>query len=310
MHNIYIYNIVHESINMKTSKVLTEILRHAWMMDHRAVNGYLPVIAGWLSGEDIQFEERGPLNIKAATAARFTPDDIESLEDAPENTVAVIPIRREMTKYGGMSHYGMLEISGLMKFAATMKNITGVVLDVDSPGGSVNSIPPVIEAIKLIQAYGKPVVVHGDLVASAALFASVHADWIMADNTLSSEFGSIGVMVEFADFKDYFESKGVKFHTIYADQSKDKNSEFKEALAGNYDPLKKHILNPLAEKFQETVKAARGNKLLLSEPGLLSGKLFRGEDAVRVGLADSVGTITDAVVMAFDLAEIKRFMRR
>jgi protease IV len=304
------YNIVHESVDMKTSKVLTEILRYPWMMDVRAVNGFLPVIAGWLRGEEVQFEERGKLQIRAATAARFTPDDIESLEDAPDNTVAVIPIRREMTKYGGMSHYGMVEISGLMKIAGQMKNITGIVLDVDSPGGSVNSIPPIIEAIKFAQANGKSVVVHGDLVASAALFASVHADWILADNTLSSEFGSVGVMVEFADFKDYFESKGVKFHTIYADASSDKNIEFRQALEGNYDPMKKHILNPLADMFQETVRAYRGKKLLATEDGVLTGKLFTGQDAVRVGLADGIGTISDAVSMVFGLAEIKKFMRR
>jgi protease-4 len=310
MHDLYIYNIVHEFVFMKTSKVLTEILRHAWMMDLRAVNGFLPVVATWLRGEELMFEDRGAFQIKAATASAFSPDDIESLQDAPDNTVAIIPIRREMTKYGGMSHYGTVEIAGLMKIASRLNNITGVVLDVDSPGGSVNSIPPLVEAIKVLQAQGKPVVVHGDLVASAALFVSVYADWIMVDNKLSSEFGSIGVMVEFADFKEYFESQGVKIHTVYADQSKDKNAEFREALKGNYDPLKKHILNPLAEMFQDAVKNTRGKKLLVAEPGLLSGGLFTGEDAVRVGLADGMGTLTDAVSMVFSLTEVKKFMRR
>jgi protease-4 len=293
---------------MKTSKVLTEILRHAWMMDLRAVNGYLPVVAGWLLGQDIQFEERGRMQIQAATAGRFTPDDIDDLQDAPDDTVAVVPLRREMLKYGGMSSYGTLEIGGLIRTAGMMRNITGVVLDIDSPGGSVNAIYPLVDAIRSVQAQGKPVVVHGDLVASAALYASVYADYIMANNDLSSEFGSIGVMVEFADFKDYFEQKGVKFHEVYADQSTHKNIEIREALEGNYDSLKANLLNPLAIKFQEAVKEQRGSKLLAGEPGLLNGKMFIGDDAVRVGLADRVGTLVDAVGMAFSLAEVRKFL--
>lgn len=295
---------------MKTSKVLTEVLRHAWMMDLRAVDGYLPVVAGWLLGQEISFEERGRLRIQAATAARFTPDDIEDLGDAPANTIAVIPLRREMLKYGGMSSYGTLETGGVIRMAGMLKNITGVVLDIDSPGGSVNSIYPIVDAIRSVQAQGKPVVVHGDLVASAALYAGVYADYIMADNPLSSEFGSIGVMVEFADFKEYWDQKGVKLHTVFADQSSDKNREVTEALEGNYEPLKKNILNPLAVKFQEAVKAMRGKKLLDSEPGLLTGKIFLGDDIVRVGLADSMGNIGEAVQKAFDLSEVKKFLMR
>jgi protease-4 len=279
------------------------------MIDLRVVNGFLPVIASWLRGNEVTFEERGPLKIKAALAASFSPGDIDDLLDVPENTMAIIPIKGEMLKYDSMCSYGTMSIAGLMNVAAMSKNITGVVLDVDSPGGSVNAIPPLVDAIRLLQVAHKPVVVHGDLVASAALYASVFADYIIADNELSSEFGSIGVMVQFEDFKEFWEKEGVKIHTVYAPESTHKNAEFEEALKENYEPLQTNILSPLAVQFQQAVKSRRGNKLNLAAEGLLTGKMFFGRDAVNNGLADSTGNLYKSVEMAYALAERNKFMK-
>jgi protease IV len=292
---------------MKTSRVLTEILRHEWMMDLRAVSGFLPVVANWLKGNEVMFEEKRPLQIKAAMAATFTPEDVDSLTDVPENTMAIIPLKGEMLKYDSLSTHGTMSIGGLMKYAAMSKNIAGVVIDVDSPGGSVNAIPPMLEAIGAVRRMKKPVVVHGDLVASAALYASVFADYIIADNELSSEFGSIGVMVQFADFKEFWEKEGVKIHTVYAPESTHKNTEFEEALKNNYEPLQENILSPLAVHFQNAVKQQRGKKLNLAAEGLLNGKMFFGGDAVKVGLADAMGSLYKSVEMAYALAEVKKF---
>jgi protease IV len=294
---------------MKTSKILTEILRHVWLMDLRAVNGFLPVVANWLKGNEVVFENKDQMVIRAATAASMTPDDVEGLDDMPDNSVVIVPIKGEMLKYDTLCSYGTMSLGGLMKQAAMSKNIAGVVLDVDSPGGSVNAVPPILDAIDAVKRANKPVVVHGDLVASAALFAAVHGDYVLADNELSSEFGSIGVMTQFADYSDYWEKEGIKIHTVYAPESKDKNAEVERALKGDYEPLQKNILSPIAVQFQNAVKAARGKKLELNEPGLLSGKMFIGSDSVRTGLADGIGNLYRSVEMAFALAEVKRFKR-
>lgn len=291
---------------MKTSRVLTEILRHAWMMDLRAVNGFLPVVANWLNGNDITFESRGSLQIKAAMAGSFTPDDIEDLNDVPENTVAIVPMKGELLKYDDLCSFGTMNLAGVVKTAAMNKNIVALVLDVDSPGGSVNAIPPMLEAIRFAKQMKKPVIVHGDMVASAAMYVSAFADYIMADNELSSEFGSIGVMVQFADYTDFWEKQGVKLHTVYAPESTHKNTEFEEAIKGDYEPLQKNILSPLAVQFQEAVKGARGKKLNLTTEGLLNGKMFFGGDAVKAGLADGIGSLYKAAEMAYAFADLMK----
>lgn len=284
-----------------------DVLRRPWMMDPRAVDGFLPVVASWLLGREFVFEERGPLQIKLTTAAMFNPENVDSLDDVPENTMAIVPVKGELLKYDSMCSFGTTSLANVIKLAAANKNITGIVLDVDSPGGSVNAIPPLLEAIGMAKRMKKTVVVHGDLVASAALYASVFADYIVADNELSSEFGSVGVMVQFDDYREYWEKQGIKEHTVYAPESTHKNAEFEAALDGDYKPLQKNILSPLAVQFQEAVKKNRGKKLNMATEGLLTGKMFFGGDAVAAGLADGIGSLYKAVEMAYMLAEAKRF---
>ena len=65
--------------------------------------------------------------------------------------------------------------------------------------------------------------------------------------------------------------------------------------------IKDEQLDPLARGFQESVKANRGNKLKLDRAGLLRGRMFYANDAISVGLADSIGTIDFAIQRAREI---------
>ena len=149
---------------------------------------------------------------------------------------------------------------------------------------------------------GKPVISSADLSASAAYWIASASDHIMANNNISAEFGSIGVMMSFADVQPYYEKQGVKFHTIYAPESNYKNRPFEKALKGDYDEIKQEELSPLAIKFQNAVKANRGDKLKEETAGILNGKMFYAEQAKEVGLIDSIGSLDEAVQMAADMS--------
>lgn len=215
-------------------------------------------------------------------------------DDAPQGSVAVIPLKGDMMKQGTYCSYGTEELAALLMEAVQSANIIGTVLDVDSGGGAVDAIWPLTEAIGKSQAQGKPVVASCDLCASAAYYVSCHADRVMANNSLSAEFGSIGVMVQFADYQKYFEDMGIKVHTVYSDLSTYKNAPFEAALKGDYKGLKDELLNPLARQFQQSVREHR-QQLDEKTEGLLQGRMFFARDAVRVGLADATGTLDDAV---------------
>lgn len=220
---------------------------------------------------------------------------------APKDSVAVIPLRGDMMKEGTMCSYGTEEIAAVIREAADARNIIGIRLDIDSGGGAVDAIAPMLQAIAYSQAKGKPVVASCDLCASAAYYVACQCNRIVADNSLSAEFGSIGVMMQFPDYAKYYEQKGIKIHTIYSNLSDWKNAPFEAARRGDYASIKAEQLDPLARQFQEAVKAHR-QQLDQSVDGILNGRMFYAADALKYGLIDQVGTADDATQLVRQLA--------
>lgn len=251
-----------------------------------------------------------------AGAAAGSVSMFDSFNDAPEGSVALIPLKNVMIKYGTMCEYGTEEIAAAMLQAAGSPKIDAILLDIDSGGGSVDSIPPMLDAIEKIHTmYDKPVVAWADLCASAAYYVAVHCDRIIAGNSISAEFGSIGVMMQFADMIPSYKARGIKFHKIYAPESNYKNLPLELALEGKYDMIREEELSPLARTFQDAVKRNRGSKLNMDIEGLLNGRMFYASngrdsslDAKAVGLIDEIGSLERAIMMAQSLAEVRKFL--
>lgn len=219
-----------------------------------------------------------------------------------KNKVAIIPLHGTMIKYGTMCAYGADEIAEAIDEAAADRKVMGIVLDIDSGGGAVDAVAPLVDAIRRTKAMGKPVVACCDLCASAAYWTACECNEIMAANSISSEFGSIGVMMQFPDYAKYYEKEGIKVHTIYSNLSTYKNAPFEAAKKGEYESIKAEELDPLARKFQANVRAKRAGKLDENVEGILSGKVFYAEEALKNGLIDSIGTLDRAVNRVREIA--------
>ena len=124
---------------------------------------------------------------------------------------------------------------------------------------------------------------------------------IVANNTISAEFGSIGVMMQFPDYAKYYEERGIKIHTIYSNLSTYKNAPFEAARKGEYTSIKEEQLDPLARQFQEAVKAHR-QQLDQKIDGILAGRMFYAKDALKHGLIDQIGTEQEATDLVRRLA--------
>ncbi|GAB2994006.1 hypothetical protein GCM10027284_08990 [Cyclobacterium sediminis] len=229
-------------------------------------------------------------------------------DGAPEGSVAMIPIKGSMMKYGTLCEYGMVEIAEYIRAAATHKNIGAIVLDIDSGGGGVDAIAPIVDAVNLAKANGKPVVASVDMACSAAYWAASVCDYIVADNGISSEVGSIGVMCTFHDVQGYYEKEGIKVHHIYSSESENKNEAFHLALEGKYELIKETELDPLARSFQNAIKTNRSGKLDLSAKGVLNGKTYFAQDALNIGLIDKVGSKSTAIDIALAKSHAKQFI--
>lgn len=81
----------------------------------------------------------------------------------------------------------------------------------------------------------------------------------------------------------------------YSNLSDYKNAPFEAAKKGDYASIRDEELDPLARDFQANVRKNRGECLKQETEGLLRGRMFYAEDALKVGLIDSIGNQDYAV---------------
>ena len=291
---------------MAFSSLYNAICRGKWFISFREVDANLLLVDRLLSHEVTasmggKLSDDEPIPVMLEHEGRLMKHG-NTFADVPQGSTAIIPLHGTMLKYGTMCAYGTTEIAQVIREAAESKNISSIVLDIDSGGGSVDAIAPLVDAIRTAQQKHKAVVASCSLCASAAYYVAIYCNEIMADNSIDAEFGSIGVMMSFADYAKYYEKEGIKVHTIYSNLSDYKNKPFEAAKMGDYASIRDEELDPLARDFQENVKRNRGQRLLLDTEGLLRGRMFYARDAVRVGLADGISTLQSAADRSRELS--------
>ena len=291
---------------MLFSGLYNAICRGKWFLSFREVDANLLLVERLLT-HDASLEDGKPLSESTPIPVMLEQDGKlmksgGTFDNAPKDSTAIIPLHGTMLKYGTMCSYGTMEVAGVIREAAESKNISSIVLDIDSGGGSVDAIAPLLDVIRQAQGKQKAVVAYCDLCASAAYYVACACNEIVAGNEVSAELGSIGVMMSFMDYAKYYENLGIKQHTIYSNLSDYKNQPFEAAKRGDYKAIRDEELDPLARDFQEAVKRGRGARLQLETEGLLRGRMFYAKDAVRVGLADRIGTLEQATARSRELS--------
>lgn len=302
---------------MKLNNLASLICRDVWLIDSRIAQGYVVRIARYLNGEPVSFFDDDELeandNLQCFTIgadrqrmsiSRDTQGNIFS--GAPQGSIAVIPISGAIMKQDNCGAPGSDTMAGWMKDAYAAENITGIVLHINSGGGSVAGTG---EFGDVITQANKPVIAYCDaLMASAAYWLGCSAQEIFASHQ-TVEIGSIGTMIRFIDNAAALEKLGYKQHIVNADTSPDKNKDVTDALGGDYKALKVNILNPTNDIFLNHVKAMRPglqltdvqiNGKTYQEP--LTGKVYLAQAAIDNGLIDKIGSFQDAVDRAMELS--------
>lgn len=285
---------------MAYSQLYHTLLDGAFFIDPRRIDARAILIGKLLDHDVSDFSdktlaEESPMPHRFMALGEVSARRGGSYADAPEESSAVISLHGDMLKYGTMCSYGTTEIAAQIDEAAASPKIVGIILDIDSGGGAVDAIAPLQQSVAGARSAGKPVVALCDLCASAAYYAALSCNEILASNRLSAEFGSIGVMMSFVDHAKYYEQKGIKVHTVYSDLSSYKNAPFEAARQGKYDLVKSEQLNPLARQFQQAVREARGSRLDDKVEGILQGRTFFADDALKHGLIDGIGSMAFAM---------------
>jgi signal peptide peptidase SppA len=281
--------------------ILLAITNGLWLIDHASAETLGERVASVLNGNTFWDREHKAEAEVLVVEENYKGSYISAgLSGAPAGSVAVISISGPIMKEDNCGDPGTKSYEKMILNALDNPNITGIVLQIDSPGGTVAGTQQLASVIKNAN---KPVVaIAEDLMASAAYWIGSSANYVFANNN-TTRVGSVGTMLSFADMQPMWEAKGVKFHEIYATASLAKNKDFAEARKGNYDAIIKSTLDPLNNEFLGAVKANRGDKL--NQDKTLNGQVYLAQEAQSNGLIDAIGSLQDAVNKVYELAEAK-----
>jgi len=240
----------------------------------------------------------GELTIEAAAGKDAPPPKHYDTVDG----VAVIPVRGALinadlpdafAKFFGITTYPGLQRA--FAAAATDKSVKSVLLDVNSPGGSVAGIQDTVDSLQALRA-SKPVSTFaGDLMASAGYWLGSSTDHITS--TKMSTVGSIGVIGTHIEVSKMLEKEGITPTVLRAGEHK--------ALASQYEPLSDKAraqmqdrLDAIYTQFVDHVANARGVSYPVAHSKMANGKEFFGEAALSAGLVDHIGKFPDALAFA------------
>lgn len=157
-----------------------------------------------------------------------------------------------------------------------------LILNIDSGGGTVDSVSIIVQAIVDARERGQIVIANVSTCCSAAYWIATTCNYIYADSELSI-IGSIGVLVRYVDMTKYCEDNGIKIKEIYATKSSGKNSEHREAQKGNFEPYEKS-LDKTVDLFIAHIKKYQPN---VAEE-CFAGKTYTAHEAIELGLIHEI----------------------
>ena len=204
-----------------------------------------------------------------------------------EKHTALVTLEGEISS-GSMAN--ALDINASLTAAFENENSAGVVLRINSPGGSPVQAGMMNDEIhRLRKLYpSKPFyVVVEDICASGGYYVAVAGDQILVDK--ASLVGSIGVIMEGFGFTGLMDKLGVTRRMITAGSNKGMMDPFSKENPQQVEMIKT-MIDEIHQQFIAVVKAGRGDRLK-ETPEMFSGRVWNGEQAIKIGLVDGYGTV-------------------
>jgi protease-4 len=172
--------------------------------------------------------------------------------------------------------------------ASKNESVKGLLLKVNSPGGSVtasDNLYHALEVFKQSQPGRKVVVMGGDIVASGAYYLAMQADWIRVQPT--TVVGSIGVIMPGVNLSGLATRMGVADNSIASGASKDMGNPLKP-VNPEHNAVLKTVVDGMYARFVDLV--AKGRKMQMQDvKKVADGRVFTAKDAQNLRLVDDIG---------------------
>lgn len=271
---------------MRNERFITWCLATPWALMPERMAAYAAVLARRESGVHADIEDESAQGVSAGPRSRG---------NARAGAIAVIPVHGAIVQRasqinicdGGTSTQ---QISAALADASADDTVSQILLDIDSPGGSVYGVQ---ELAAEIQQAKKPVIaVANSLAASAAYWIGCAANEFYV--TPGGEVGSIGVWQAHQDWSKAMEEEGVSITLISAGKFK---------VEGNpYQPLDAEAQSFMQSRVDDyyaafTKGVAKGRKVGIDQVrnGMGQGRVLGADQAMSERMVDGVATFDDVV---------------
>ena len=183
-------------------------------------------------------------------------------------------------------------------------DVKAVVIRINSGGGSAYASEQIWHYVEMLKKK-KPVVVSmGGMAASGGYYISSGANWIVAEPTTLT--GSIGIFGMFPDMSGLLTEKlGIKFDEVKTNKNSTFGTQARPFTAEEMAYLENYI-NRGYSLFRSRV--AQGRKMSIAQvEKIAQGRVWLGQDALKIKLVDELGGLNKAVAKAAKLAKLKEY---
>lgn len=273
-------------------RYITHLARQPWAITPTKLD-VLKALAIRLSrGERLSDEE---------IAARMAEEDGGSRSTATarsDGSVAVIPIVGTIahradsfeSSSGGTSTQ---RIGQYLKRATADESVKSILLDISSPGGSVEGVPELAAQVAAAAAVKPVTAIANALSASAAYWIGSQATEFVV--TPSGFVGSIGVFMVLVDASGWYEKEGLKINAISAGDHKLEGAPW-EALSDESRAFFQGQVKRIYDEFLKAVAHGRGVTVAQVKADFGQGRVFDAKEALRVGMVDRIATYDDTLL--------------
>jgi protease IV len=219
-----------------------------------------------------------------------------------KNKVAIIYAVGEITDNEGEGIVAKTMVKTINDVAKD-EQVKAVVFRISSPGGSAFASEQICHALTLLKAK-KPVIVSmGDYAASGGYYIACMADQIVAQpNTITGSIGIFGVIPNVSGLN---EKLGITYDGVKTNRMSDAVSVTR-AFTPEERSLMQNYVNRGYELFVK--RCAEGRKMKPEQiKAIAEGRVWTGEDALKIGLVDKIGGLNDAVKMAVAKAKLTTY---
>ena len=209
------------------------------------------------------------------------------------NNAAIIQVKGPIVKEAGWLAYfgfaGSRETQEALEAAASDEEIENIVMVMDTPGGSVDGLAELGDAVHRINQI-KPITVHVDgMLASAGYYIAAGATNIYANRM--DLIGSIGTRIMLYDYSEYFNELGIKAIPIDTGEHKSAGAEGTEITEAQQAEFQRIVDG----YFDDFISVINRGRTIPDLDSLADGRVFFAADAVKNGLIDGIKSLDETL---------------